>query len=112
MKKFICLLLSLMMAAGITAAFAEAQPEAGLFTPGTYEASEQGLLSEIKVQVTVNENEITNVLIDASGETPELGGAAAGKLAEAIMNAQTPMWTHCPARQSPATRSSRPRRPR
>ena len=90
MKKFICLLLSLMMAAGITAAFAEAQPEAGLFTPGTYEASEQGLLSEIKVQVTVNENEITNVLIDASGETPELGGAAAGKLAEAIMTAQTP----------------------
>ena len=90
MKKIICLLLTLMMAASVTAASSEAQPEANLFTPGTYEASEQGLLSEIKVQVTVNENEITNVLIDASGETPELGGAAAGKLAEAILNAQTP----------------------
>ena len=33
---------------------------------------------------------ITNVLIDATGETPELGGLAAGKLSESILLAQTP----------------------
>ena len=30
------------------------------------------------------------MLIDATGETPELGGMAAGTLAESILNAQTP----------------------
>ena len=40
---------------------------------GTYTASEQGCLSE--------------VAIDASGETPELGGAAAETLADALTKA-------------------------
>ena len=90
MKKIICLLLSLMMIAGVSVGFTEAQPEGALFTPGTYESSEQGLFVPVKVQITVSENEITNVLIDATGETPELGGAAASKLAEEILNQQTP----------------------
>ena len=77
MKKIICLLLSLMMIAGVSVGFTEAQPEGALFTPGTYESSEQGLFVPVKVQITVSENEITNVLIDATGETPELGGVAA-----------------------------------
>ena len=90
MKKILCLLLSVMMVLSMTAAFGEAQPETSLFTPGTYEASEQGLFVPVKVQITVSENEITNVLIDSTGETPELGGAAASKLAEAILSSQTP----------------------
>ena len=72
------------------AAFAEAQPERSLFTPGSYTAEAQGIFVPVKVTVRVSENEIETVLVDATGETPELGGIAAEKMAMAIMNAQTP----------------------
>ena len=48
---------------------------------GTYTASEQGCLSEVAVTVTVTGGKVTNVAIDASGETPDLGGKAAETLA-------------------------------
>ena len=51
---------------------------------GTYTASEQGCLSEVAVTVTVTGGKVTNVAIDASGETPELGGAAAETLADEL----------------------------
>ena len=89
MKKLICVLISLMMLLGASAC-AEPAPAEKLFTPGTYSAEAQGIFVPVKVQVTVTENEITSVLIDATGETPELGGTAAGTLAESILNAQTP----------------------
>ena len=59
-------------------------------TPGTYEAEAQGLLSAVKVAVTVSETEILDLTIDASGETKDLGGVAATMLAESIPKAQTP----------------------
>ena len=41
-----------------------------------YSATEQGLLSEVKVTVVVDGNRIIqDIIIDASGETPELGGS-------------------------------------
>ena len=83
MKKLICVLISLMMLLGASAC-AEPAPAEKLFTPGTYSAEAQGIFVPVKVQVTVTENEITSVLIDATGETPELGGMAAGTLAESI----------------------------
>ena len=43
---------------------------------------------DVKVTMTFSETEITDVIIDAAGETPELGGAAAPKLAQAILDAQ------------------------
>ncbi|MER1992495.1 MAG: flavocytochrome c [Eubacteriales bacterium] len=89
MKKLICVLISLMMFLG-AAAYAEPAPVEKLFTPGTYSAEAQGIFVPVKVQITVSENEIISVLIDATGETPELGGMAAGTLAESILNAQTP----------------------
>lgn len=89
MKKWICLFLSIVMMVG-TAAFAETAPVENLFIPGTYTAEEQGIFAPVKVQITVDGNEITNILIDATGETPELGGLAAGTLAETILEAQTP----------------------
>ena len=88
MKKLICLLLSLMMLFGISAT-AETAAE-GLFTPGTYTAEAQGLLGTVTVQITVTENRITGVKINAQSETPTLGGVAAEKLCEAIVKAQTP----------------------
>ena len=89
MKKILCLALALAMLCGVSA-LAEALPAETLFTPGTYQAEAQGLFVPVKVQITVSEDEITNVLIDATGETPALGGAAAEKMAAAILDAQTP----------------------
>ena len=71
-------------------AFAEAQPEESLFKPGSYTGEAQGIFVPVKVTVRVSETGIETVLIDATGETPELGGVAAEKMAMAIMNAQTP----------------------
>ena len=89
LQKMVCLFLSLALMFGASA-LAETAPAETLFTPGTYEASSQGMFVAIKVQITVSDTAITNVIIDATGETPELGGIAAGKLAEAILLAQTP----------------------
>lgn len=90
MKKLLCLLLAFAMLLVSAAAFAEAQPEQSLFTPGSYTAEAQGIFVPVKVIVRMSENEIETVLVDATGETPELGGIAAEKMAMAIMNAQTP----------------------
>ena len=84
MKKLLCILIALSMLCGLSAA------AKGIFTPGTYEAEAQGLLSTVKVTVTVSETEITDVQINAEGETPALGGAAAAMMQEAIVQAQTP----------------------
>ena len=89
MKKLVCLILSLLLLS-VSTALGEALPADMLFVPGTYEAEAQGMFVPVKVQITVSENEITNVLIDATGETPALGGTAATVLAEAILAAQTP----------------------
>lgn len=90
MKKLFCLILTFALLLTSAAAFAEAQPEESLFTPGAYTGEAQGIFVPVKVTVQVSENEIETVLVDATGETPELGGVAAEKMAMAIMNAQTP----------------------
>lgn len=63
--------------------------EFGPLSAGTYTATAQGFLSEVTVTVTVDEaGTITEVAIDAAGETPALGGAAAESLQGAIVEAQ------------------------
>lgn len=66
-----------------------AADNAASLADGTYTASEQGCLSEVAVTVTVTVTggKVTNVAIDASGETPELGGAAAETLADELTKA-------------------------
>ena len=54
---------------------------------GTYTASAQGYLSEVGVTVTITGGKVTNVVIDASGETPELGGKAAETLSASLLAA-------------------------
>ena len=57
---------------------------------GTYEGAAQGKLSTVKAAVTLNQDgRITDVKLDVSGETPELGGAAAKKMAPAIVEHQS-----------------------
>ena len=59
------------------------------FTPGTYTASEKGMQSDCVVTMTFDEHSITDVQIDVSGETPDIGAAAGGKLQDAILSGQT-----------------------
>ena len=89
MKKLVSLILVLMMLA-CSVAFSEALPQGTLFNPGTYVAMAQGIFVPVKVAIRVSETEIESVVIDSTGETPELGGIAAEKLSEAILKAQTP----------------------
>lgn len=64
-----------------------AADNAATYSDGTYTASAQGCLSEVGVTVTITGGKVTNVVIDASGETPDLGGKAADRLAAALMTA-------------------------
>ena len=76
-------------AAGVLGAVpAVAAAEETKYTPGTYSATAKGIASDVKVTMEFSETEILSVKIDASGETPELGGAAAPKLEQAILDAQ------------------------
>ena len=62
---------------------------AASYTDGTYTASAHGCLSDVAVTVTITGGKVTDVDIDASGETPELGGNAAAALAEQLTEAGT-----------------------
>ena len=64
-----------------------AADNAASLTDGIYTSSAQGCLSDVTVTVTVTGGKVTNVAIDASGETPELGGAAAETLADELTKA-------------------------
>ena len=66
MKKLLALVLSLCMLVSMVSVSAMAD---GVFTPGTYTQSAQGFAGPISVSVTVDENAITAVTIDLSGDT-------------------------------------------
>ena len=74
--------------AGSTSTGASSTAEA-IYTPGTYTASAKGYDSEVTVTVTFDETRITNVVVDSSGETANVGAAAADKLAEQVLSAQS-----------------------
>ena len=61
-----------------------AADNAASLTEGIYTSRAQGCLSDVTVKVTVTGGRVTGVEIDASGETPELGGTAAEALAAAL----------------------------
>ncbi len=87
MKKVLswALILCLCLAMLSTAAMAD-----GLYTPGTYTGESSGHDAGLTVTVTVDENSITDVVIDASHETPLIGGAAGPALEAQILEAQGP----------------------
>ncbi len=64
-----------------------AADNAATYHDGSYTASAKGYLSEVSVSVTITGGKVTNVAIDASGETPELGGKAAESLARSLTEA-------------------------
>ena len=60
-----------------------------IYTAGTYTATAEGCLSDVTVTVTVSDKAITDVRVDASGETAELGGEAAEELPGEIIRSQS-----------------------
>ena len=50
------------------------------YTPGTYSASARGINSDVTVTMTFDEHSITDMEIDVSGETPDIGGKIGGEM--------------------------------
>lgn len=59
------------------------------YTPGTYSASAKGIASDVTVTMTFDETSITDVQIDVSGETPDIGGKIGDEMRERILTAQS-----------------------
>lgn len=67
-----------------------ASGQAGDAKAGTYEAAEKGFGGDVTVTLTVDESgKVTAVDVTADGETPDLGGKAAPKMAQAILDSQS-----------------------
>lgn len=62
-------------------------PNNVLLLDGVYTSVQQGYLSEVTVTVTISSGMVSDVQVDASGETPALGGVAAAQLAIALTEA-------------------------
>lgn len=59
------------------------------YTPGTYSASARGIGSDVTVTMTFDEHSITDMQIDVSGETPDIGGKIGDEMREKILAAQS-----------------------
>ena len=62
--------------------------EPAIYVPGTYSATAAGYSSDVTVTLTVSETAITDCVIDASGETPDIGQAAAKEMQSLIVETQ------------------------
>ena len=74
----------------------------GLYTPGTYSATATGM-GEITVTMTFDANAITDVTLDLSKETENIGQVAGEDLKKAILEAQGPISTPSAALPSQPT---------
>lgn len=84
MKKILSVLLaSLMLATGLGSAVAEGM------TAGTYSAAAQGFHGEIKLDVTVDAEKITDIVIVEQTETEGIGASALPALVDAVLAQQT-----------------------
>ena len=59
------------------------------YTPGTYTATGTGRNGDVTVTMTFDEESITEITMDISGETQEVVGDAAEKLTQAIFEQQS-----------------------
>lgn len=74
--------------AGLTGMVSATAESTEVYTPGTYSAVVQGYSSFITVEVTFSATDIIGCNIDASGETPAVGGAYAAEYAQKIVEQQ------------------------
>lgn len=78
--------------AAATSAAAETTAAAapkGTYIPGTYTGTADGIHSTITVTMTFDEEKVTDVVLDVSGETPGYGQDAGEALKEALLAAQS-----------------------
>lgn len=59
-----------------------------IYIPGTYSADAPGK-EVVRVTMTFDETKITDVIVDVSAETPEIGGLHGEELREALLNRQS-----------------------
>ena len=76
------------LAAASSVGLTSAVAEKGIYTPGTYTATEKGI-NTVMVTMTFSENAITDVVLDVSGETPGYGLDAADELRSRLLTAQS-----------------------
>lgn len=60
----------------------------GIYQPGTYSAKASGI-GDVVVIMTFDSNKITDVVLDVSHETPNIGQAAAKQLRQSLLKAQS-----------------------
>ena len=72
-----------------TAALAHAAPASGIYKAGTYSSKAAGIGGDVIVTMTFDTNKITEVVIDASHETPGIGQKAAVELKKALLAGQS-----------------------
>nr|MCR5007365.1 FAD-dependent oxidoreductase [Oribacterium sp.] len=58
------------------------------YTPGTYEAVARGMASDVKVTMTFDAQSITDIKIEVSGETENIGAAIGDEMSGKVMTAQ------------------------
>lgn len=63
-----------------------------IYTPGTYTASANGFGGEVKVDVTVSESAIEDIVFTGDGETPTIGGAALETIKAQILGSGEPTF--------------------
>ena len=71
-----------------SAALAEEAPAGGMYTPGTYTATAMGI-GDVTVTMTFDETSITDVVVDVSKETKDIGQLYGETLQEALMQLQS-----------------------
>ena len=59
------------------------------YTPGTYSASAKGIASDVTVTMTFDETSITDIQLDLSQETPDIGQVAGDELIKQCLTAQS-----------------------
>lgn len=89
-KKILCIMLTFMLLLSILAGCSKTTSTVSTVKAGTYTATEKGLGGDVTVKVTVTDKgSVSAIEVDASKETPTIGGQAAPKLAKAIVDAQS-----------------------
>ena len=73
---------------GLGGGLKAAAEEKAVYVPGTYSASAPGYSSDVTVTLTVDESSIVDCVIDAAGETPDIGQAAAREMEKLIVETQ------------------------
>ncbi|MBQ9262720.1 MAG: FAD-dependent oxidoreductase [Clostridia bacterium] len=84
MKKLVSLILCLAMLLGCVNVIAES-----LYTPGTYEASVQGMGGPVVVTMEFSEDAIVSIIAAGELETKGLGDVAIEQLTQAVLDAQS-----------------------